>query len=244
MNLDPKTFYNERMPNKLGKDYEHARWHSNAFQEAQYRMMIDVMRRLAVSVVKDAKTVLEIGPGAATWTKFLLEANMQAHYTLVDISAEMLSRAKAAIPSSARVSFVEADLLTYEPGTRFDVIFSSRAVEYVSNKNSIAAKLTSLLAPDGTLVIITKMPKKFFNTLAGRRLSELHAGQVSPGMFTTLLKKSGLTISMVRMATATVPVFKSPLLNQVAFQLFSRLPLIWPLSVFAESYIVIAKNPL
>ncbi|MBI3571980.1 class I SAM-dependent methyltransferase [Candidatus Kaiserbacteria bacterium] len=243
MNPDPKTFYNKRMPGKLGPDYEQARWHGSPLQEAQYAMMTEVMRRVA-SLARNAKAVLEIGPGQGTWTKFLLDANANARFTLVDISAEMLARAKASLPHGFAISFAESDILAYAPPEPFDFIFSSRAIEYVPDKTAVAQKLASLLAPGGTLILITKLPKRFFDFLSGRKLSSLHGGQIAPHELSALLLGAGFYRVKIRMATATVPGFGSPFLNRLAFKAFSRLPLYWPLSALAESYLLIAKKAL
>ena len=240
--MDPKRFYNEEMPQKLGEDYERARWHSNAFQESQYGMMRDVMRRVVLPRVSGAGTVLEVGPGQGTWTRFLFEASPTARYTLVDISAEMLARAQANLPHGFPVSFIESDFLAFNPPERFDALLSSRAIEYMPDKAAVAAKIASLLAPGGRAILITKMPKRFFDSLSGRKLSELHQGQIAPSALARFLTDAGLRVSEVRMATATVPGFKSAFLNRLAFSLLSRLPLTPLTAPFAESYAVVAER--
>ncbi|MBI3573835.1 class I SAM-dependent methyltransferase [Candidatus Kaiserbacteria bacterium] len=243
MNPDPKKFYNERMPHKLGADYEHARWHANAFQEAQYAMMQEVMRSSVIPLAKDARRILEVGPGSGTWTKFLLKANETAEYTLLDISAEMLSRAQASLPHSSPVSYVENDFLAYESAEKFDLIFSSRALEYIPDKPAAVRKIASLLLPNGTAVIITKMPKPFFEKVSGRKTPDLHTGQIAPPGLIRLFQENGLRLRLVRIATATLPGFKSPFLNRITHQLLSGLPLIAPFRIFAESYIIVASKP-
>lgn len=243
MKPDPKTFYNERMPQKLGDNYEHARWHSNSFQKAQYAMMQDVMRRV-VLCAKNAKRILEVGPGPGTWTEFLLDGNKEAAYTLVDISAEMLQRAQANLPHGFSISYVESDFLQFQSSESFDFIFSSRALEYVSDKPAAVAKIALLLALGGSVAIITKMPKPFLQKVTGTKSSELHSGQIAPAALIRLFQKNGLQVEMLRVATATLPGFKSAFLNTLTYRILSSVPLLSPLSIFAESYVVIAKKPL
>jgi trans-aconitate methyltransferase len=241
--MDPKKFYNEEMPEKLGPNYERARWHSDSFREAQYDMMRTVMRRVVAPRVRGAHAILEVGPGQGTWTRFLFEANPDAHYTLVDISAEMLARAEANLPRALAVSLVESDFLQFISAQPFDIMFSSRAIEYMPDKAAVATKITSLLAPGGYAILATKMPKRLLDSLSGRTLSELHQGQISPGELAGFLRDAGLSVSEIRMATATVPGFKSALLNRVAFVLLSRFPFTRLTAMFAESYVIIAKRP-
>lgn len=240
--MDPKRFYNEQMPQKLGSDYEHARWHSNPFQKAQYGMMREVMRNLALPQAEGARSILEVGPGPGTWTRFFLESNPDARYTLVDISAEMLARAQANLPNGFSISFVESDFLAFAPAEPFDIVFSSRAIEYMPDKVAVAKKIASLLAPSGKAILITKMPKKFFDSVLGRKSSDLHQGQITPQELAKLLRAVGLRVAQIRIATATVPGLKSAFLNRLAFRLLSHIPLIAPLTFFAESYVIIAER--
>jgi ubiquinone/menaquinone biosynthesis C-methylase UbiE len=235
---DPKAFYDQAMPQKLGMDYEAARWKTNPLVAAQYDMLANVVRRLATPRVRSASRILEVGPGPGTWTKLLLESNPDASYTLVDISTEMLTQARTALAAHKNVSFTESDLAAYTNHESFDFFFSSRAIEYMPDKEGIARHIASLLRPGAEGVIITKMPKPFFERMRRADVSSLHAGQIGPGALTKYFHQAGLTVTEVRIATATVPGMRSVSLNRLAFSLLSRIPLIAPLRVFAESYAV------
>jgi ubiquinone/menaquinone biosynthesis C-methylase UbiE len=235
---DPKSFYNHIMPDKYGSDYESARWRANHFLSAQYQMMIDVLSRLVTPNVRQARSVLEVGPGPGTWTKILLEANAEAKYTLVDISKEMLGQAQEGLSDRSNVLFVESDLLAFESSKKFDFFFSSRAIEYMPDKHTVCAKISSLLAPGAHGAIITKMPKPFFDRLRGRATSELHGAQVGPMAFIGFLRENSLVVEKTRIATATVPLLNSAFLNNATYRLLKHIPLFFPLSLFAESYIV------
>lgn len=236
--MDPKTFYNQAMPQKYGDDYEAARWRANPFLSAQYDMMRSVMAWVAP--LARGKRVLEVGPGPGTWTKFLLRSNPAGRFTLVDISSEMLRQAKESL-SGAPIEFVESGLLEYR-GAPAEFFFSSRAIEYIDDKQAMAETIASLLVAGGRGVIITKMPKPLFDRLRGRR-AELHTGQISPGTLASCLRAAGLVVGRVRIATATVALFNSPRLNAAMFALLSRVPLVWPLTFFAESYVLEFTKP-
>lgn len=232
------------MPQKLGfgGNYEIGRWKANPLLFAQYQMMSDALTHSAVPFVRHARRVLEIGPGPGTWTKMLLEANPTAQYTLVDISKEMLVQARQNLKEQ-NVSFIESDLIALHSSESFDFVFSSRAVEYM-DKQAALAKIASLLVPGGRGVIVTKMPKPFFDRLKNRSISVLHTEQISPTELAHHLKQSGCIVKKVRIATATLPGFNSALANRFVFSLLHRLPLFFPLTLFAESYLVVFQKPL
>lgn len=235
---DPKSFYNHTMPGKVGEDYEHARWHATPLLFSQYRMMVDVLTRVIAPMARSAQHVLEVGPGPGTWTTFLLQANPQAKYDLVDISREMLSRASKNLADRSNVSFVESDLLALSSSRPFDFFFSSRAIEYMPDKNAIVQKIASLLVPGARGVIITKMPKPFFDWVCGRTSSSLHGAQVAPRVLVRLFRTHGFAVEKVRIATATVPRIGSASLNRAVYMLLKHIPLFFPFTIFAESYLI------
>lgn len=241
--MDPKSFYDRTMPEKFGGDYESARWAANPLLRAQYKMLADALRRQVFPLVAPAARVLETGPGPGTWTKLLLEANPSARYTLVDISHEMLSRARGALADQANIDFVESDLLAYESAESYDFFFSSRAIEYMPDKTAAARKIASLLAPGASGAVITKMPKAFFDRMKGRD-SALHVGQIAPDDLVRLFEQAGLSVERVRIATATFPGFGSARLNSLVYAILKYVPLFFPLSLFAESYLVTFRKPV
>jgi SAM-dependent methyltransferase len=64
--------------------------------------------------------VLELACGPGMWTELLL--SYAASVTAVDGAPEMLARARARV-GSERVQFVEADLFSWKPQRRYDVVF-------------------------------------------------------------------------------------------------------------------------
>lgn len=240
---NPKEFYDTVMPSKLGDNYESARWGMSPLQSAQYDMTAQTIRQHILPVLKNAEHILEVGPGPGTWTKLLLEANPDAEFTLVDISAAMLAQARAALIQNANVAFVESDLLRFQANEKFDGFFSSRAIEYMPDKTAAAAAISSILSRGAYGAIITKTPKYFFDRLRGRKVADLHRGQISSRELARVLQTAGLEIVGVYAATATVPLIGSVFLNRAVFALIRRLSLFYPFTLFTESYCVIFKKP-
>ncbi len=240
---DPRSFYDETMPQKQGGDYEHARWRANPLLAAQYEMTADAVDRVVAPLARGAARVLEAGPGPGTWTKRLLAANAAAAYTLVDISREMIAQARRGLSGHANVTLVEGDFAALEPSEPFDFFFSSRAIEYMPDKEAAMRKVSELLRAGGRGALITKMPKPFFDRLRGRGLRSLHSAQIAPRALVRLLERSGLEVGAVRIATATVPLVGSASLNRWAYRILARLPFMFPLTLFAESYLVTFRKP-
>lgn len=241
---NPKQFYDTVMPSKLGGNYESARWEASPLLAAQYRMMADALERWVVPSIRHARHVLEVGPGPGTWTKLLLHANSEAGYTLVDISREMFAQARVGLAGRSNVSFVESDFLAFDSSQPFDFFFSSRAIEYMSDKRAVVRKIESLLAPGARGAIISKMPKPFLDRLRARGSRALHSAQMRSGMLVRLLQSRGFVIENVRIATATVPLVGSATLNSVAYRLLKHVPLVFPVTLFAESFLITFRKPV
>lgn len=240
---NPKEFYDEVMPGKLGESYEDARWKKNALLSAQYEMAAEAIRRYILPETKRVAHILEVGPGPGTWTKLLLGANSEAQYTLVDISEKMLGQAREALASRANITFVESDFLAFESPQLFDFFFSSRAIEYMPDKAAVASKISSLLTRGARGAVVTKTPKPLFNRLRSRGVADLHKGQIAPRELVKLLQSAGLEVIGVYTATTTVPIISSAFLNRALFRMIRRLPLFYPLTLLTESYCVIFKKP-
>ena len=75
----------------------------------------------ALDAFRPAGSVLELACGPGTWTCQLLRH--ASDVTAVDASREMLAIAAGSVPAGAPVRFVEADLFTWEPDRRYDVVF-------------------------------------------------------------------------------------------------------------------------
>ncbi len=153
------THYNSLMKD-LGGDYIHSRWGDSEIKRRHYRHTEDALRK-ALARVPSPGNVLEIGCGPAVWTPLFLGAATGA--TLLDISDEMLRKARARLEEweggrhADKVRYRCGDFIESEvPDGPFDTIVSSRAFEYMSDKPRFVQKCFDLLAPGGTLVLVTK----------------------------------------------------------------------------------------
>jgi len=240
---DPKKFYNEIMPEKFGDDYEHSRWFKNPIQMAGYGLTRAAIRR---HVLQDdslhPEHILELGPGAGTWTKLLVERFPHAQLTLLDISKEMLARATKALPHGAQIRTIESDILAWVPDQQYDFFFSSRVLEYIDDKDAFAKKIFELMKPGSRGFLITKMPHYARERFLGRKSSEFHLGQIAPAALRDTLKRAGFQDVDCYPVTVSVPLFHSPHLNRWLGRLLGP----WKLGIvgmfFAESYCVVFRK--
>ncbi|MCZ2811921.1 class I SAM-dependent methyltransferase [Modestobacter sp. VKM Ac-2979] len=99
-------------------------------------------------------TALDAGCGTGAETLWLAEHGWEV--TAADISAEALARAAARAASSGsadRVQWVEADLSSWEPEVRFDLVTTSYAHPAMPQL-AFYDRLATWVAPGGTLLVI------------------------------------------------------------------------------------------
>jgi demethylmenaquinone methyltransferase/2-methoxy-6-polyprenyl-1,4-benzoquinol methylase len=112
--------------------------------------------------------VLELACGPGAWTERLLERAVSV--TAVDAAPEMLARAKARVGSRAR--FIQADLFTWTPDRRYDVVFFGSWLSHVplDRFDAFWALIASCVEPTGRV---------FFVDDAYRTADELIEGDAS-----------------------------------------------------------------
>jgi trans-aconitate methyltransferase len=82
----------------------------------------------ALEAFRPTGRVLELACGPGAWTEILLRH--ASSVTAIDAAPEMLARAKARV-GEARVRFVNADLFTWRPSERYDVVFFGFWISHV-----------------------------------------------------------------------------------------------------------------
>lgn len=241
---DPRAFYNERMPNKFGPDYEHERWHKDLIREAGYLLTKEAIERHVLSRddLSPAR-ILEVGPGPGVWTKFLMKRYPNAAIDLVDISREMLERARRVLGVREGLRYIEADILEWTPDTNYDFFFASRILEYVEDKHAFAKKVFELLVAGGEGFLITKMPHYRRERFLGKRSSQFHRGQVSPPTLMRIFREAGLIDLDCFPVTTSVPIVRSAFLNRFLGRILGSSQ-IGPFGMFfAESYCLLFRKP-
>ncbi len=176
-------------------DYEQARWLANRRNREDFRMMAAFIDE-AIGGAVDATeplSVIEVGPGAGTWTKRLRAQRPRASFTLVDISDPMLAQARANLGEPADIGYVHGDFAQVELPT-CDLLFSARALEYFPDKRVFVARAREVLRPGGRGIVITKSPSFWPRVRARRRGRDeplLHSEQIAPADLAVLLREAG-----------------------------------------------------
>jgi SAM-dependent methyltransferase len=115
--------------------------------------VIPVRARIVQELLPDVRgcRVLDLGCGDGSISRPLLGFGNEL--TLVDFSPKMLDRARAALPASAAVSFVHADVREYVPTGAFDVVLCVGLLAHVAPVDSVIARVSQALRLGGLAVI-------------------------------------------------------------------------------------------
>ncbi|MBX3015465.1 MAG: class I SAM-dependent methyltransferase [Caldilineaceae bacterium] len=100
--------------------------------------------------------VLELAPGTGNWTQRLLAT--AATITAVDASAEMIAINRERIQSE-RVTYVLADLFTWQPDRQYDALFFGFWLSHVPHErlDDFFQKVRQALRPGGKLFFIDSL---------------------------------------------------------------------------------------
>jgi ubiquinone/menaquinone biosynthesis C-methylase UbiE len=99
--------------------------------------------------------ILDIGCGDGSLSLPLL--NETNRVTMVDISSSMIGKAAARVPAglAANVTLINDSFEAVGDGERFDVILCVGVIAHVPSVDALFAKIASVLAPGGRLVVET-----------------------------------------------------------------------------------------
>ncbi|WP_439881616.1 class I SAM-dependent DNA methyltransferase [Pontibacter sp. MBLB2868] len=108
-------------------------------------------------------TCLEIGCGTGKNTEWLVQ--QARHVTAVDLSGEMLAKAREKVRSD-KVSFVQADILadwSFKKETTYDLVSFSLVLEHIENLDPIFEKTSDALLQGGYVYIGELHPFKQYS---------------------------------------------------------------------------------
>ncbi len=128
------------------------------FTDERARPAQDLMDRIPQT---PANTIVDLGCGAGEQARQLARRWPDATVTGVDSSPEMLARAQAddAQDDTRGIQWMEADIDTWEPPERLDVIYSNAALQWLGHHDELFPVIAGWLNPGGVLAV--QMPRNF-----------------------------------------------------------------------------------
>lgn len=97
-----------------------------------------------------AKHIADLGCGPGNSTALLHQAFPNAAVSGIDSSPAMLEKARAALPNC---QFEQADVTSWTPAVKQDVIYANASLQWVSNHPELFPHLAAQLAENGVLAV-------------------------------------------------------------------------------------------
>jgi trans-aconitate 2-methyltransferase len=117
------------------------------FEDERTRPSVDLLGRIPIQT---ARRCIDIGCGPGNSTELLAARFPEAKVSGLDSSPAMIAKAKERLPALA---FETADILTWEPRERFDLIFANAVFQWVPNHATLLPRLARYLEPGGCLAV-------------------------------------------------------------------------------------------
>lgn len=107
-----------------------------------------------VKSLTHAKTVLDIGAGTGLFSRFVYDLNPELHFTLTDLSGEMLDVARNRFSGAENFEFLELDFSKDALPGKYDLIISALAIHHLEDDDKAKLyKNVYLALNDGGLFI-------------------------------------------------------------------------------------------
>jgi trans-aconitate 2-methyltransferase len=121
----------------------------SAFENERTRPVRDLVAALPNLLVKRA---VDLGCGPGNSTEVLASRYPDAEISGMDSSQDMIDAARKRLPA---LSFELADIATWNPPQRYDVILANAALQWVPDHETLYPALVAKLAPGGSLAVQT-----------------------------------------------------------------------------------------
>jgi trans-aconitate 2-methyltransferase len=121
----------------------------SAFENERTRPVRDLVAALPV---EDARAVVDLGCGPGNSTEVLVRRYPGATVIGLDNSDDMIAAARKRLPD---IRFETADISTWNPAEKFDVILANASLQWVPDHATLYPRLAGKLAAGGSLAIQT-----------------------------------------------------------------------------------------
>jgi tRNA (cmo5U34)-methyltransferase len=140
--------------NQGASSYDQQRKHIIPCLEDLYRITTDL-----ATVTGSQVEILDLGAGTGLLTSYLHERYPQGHFTLLDLSEEMLEVARArmnndSLEKDSNFSFIVGNYLKHDFGGTFDIVVSSLSIHHLEHqdKEFLYQKIYQHLNPGGVFI--------------------------------------------------------------------------------------------
>lgn len=140
------------------------------FQAERARPFWDLAKKIDFAKVF---SMLDVGCGTGELTKALHLAHDLPRTVGIDSSANMLEEADAAAQTTRGLAFHHADVESFKPAEKFDLVFSNAALQWVPEHEALFQLMRTWLKPGGQLAV--QMP--FNHEHPSHRIAEKVAAQ-------------------------------------------------------------------
>lgn len=232
----------------VGEKYFNDRWMSNPLAKAHYGQTVKAIRHAFTDIPANI-SALEIGSGPGTWTDLCLEK--ASKMKVFDISDEFLKLMRHKYKDESKMeAYVQGDFAEDVNNLQeesFDLVFSGRALEYMTDKVRVITNCFNHLKDGGQLVIITKNPM-WRDKLKSGDNDGIHRAQIYWKDLETIFHEQGFVD--IEIYPAAMGSYFSPLYNKVGiwfsnlvFQLTYGKPMTKTVDSLSESYLIKARKP-
>lgn len=186
-----KDTYNDFL-SSYDNTYTYFRWQRTPLSRYQFRQS----KRVFIKALEKYKfsQSLEIGGGDGGWTPFLLAHTDKLDF--LDISTEMLKRAKEQLKDYTNITFIESDFLENSlEDEKYDSVLSFRNFEYFPDKEKAVSEIKRVLKKNGILILVTKNP--LYDWKGDIQRKTLHKKQLKIRELINLFNKNGFKVEYV-----------------------------------------------
>lgn len=146
------TYYRERASEYDEWFYRRGRYDRSPESNARWFVEVDEIFA-ALDALKLEGDVLELAPGTGIWTERLVRTAETV--TAVDASREMIEINRARL-ASKRVSYIQADLFSWQPERAYDAVFFGFWISHVplERLDAFLASVAAMLRPGGKVFFV------------------------------------------------------------------------------------------
>ena len=123
------------------------------FGDHRLRPALDLLARIDL---KSPRAMYDLGCGTGNTTELLSRRWPDTNVTGIDSSPEMLEKARGSCPE---LNFAEADLASWSPESKADLLFSNAALHWLGHHESLFPRLMEVLSKGGQVAV--QMPRNF-----------------------------------------------------------------------------------